>query len=238
MGAFQGGNPLASFDSWLPPVLGLLRSTANKVIDVVRRIWRFLYDKFLKSILDALLHHKGKLWDVLLKVKTDIQRVLEYERRNFNLYVRPLLNFIQRLRGALLIFRLLHMKWAQVLDSRLSSMESQLVRLWLNVLATSNTILGYFDYFMNPFGLFRSGVFLWTAIKSIGQLIGAMHAAQSVAVGAADLVDGERVSHLLDRQQVINTTTLTAATGLQPDYATRQSAIWDRLASMGYRRSS
>ena len=236
MSAFPGSDPFQGFAGWLSPVLGFLRNAANAVIGVFKRLWDYLYNHFLKSILNALLHHKGKLWTVLDTIHKWIVRIRDWERRNFDLYMRPLLNFIQRLRAALLIFRIFHVKWAAALDNRLAGMESRLAQLWLNTMGEFNRLLSYYDLIMNPTGLFRSGVYLMTAIKSIGQLIGAIHQAQNVPVGAKDLADMQADSHLQDRQVVINNATLTAATGIQPEYKTRQDSIWVVLTDMGYTR--
>jgi hypothetical protein len=234
MGAFPGSDPFQGLTGWLSSVLGFLRNAANAVVGVFKRLWDYLYNHFLKAILNALIHHKGRLWTVLQTIHQWIVRIRDYEKGLFDTYVRPLINFIQRLRAALLIFRIFHFKWAAALDNRLASMESQLTRLWLNVLGEFNRLLSYYDLIMNPTGLFRSGVYLMTALKSIGQLFGALHQAQNVPVGAADLASMEADSHLLDRQATINNATLTAATGIQPEYKTRQDAIWSALTDMGY----
>jgi hypothetical protein len=150
--------------------------------------------------------------------------------------VRPILNFIQRLRGALLIFRIFHMKWAAALDSRLADMEGQLARLWLNTLGQFNRILGYFDYMVNPFGLFRTGRFLWSAIKSIGDLFGILYHAQNRPLGAADLAAQDHDAHLFDRDSLLTNSQLTAVTGLQPDYRERRDDLWAILSDMGYKQ--
>jgi hypothetical protein len=234
VGAFPGPDPFQGFAGWLSPVLGFLRNALNGALDTIKRIWDYLRHHFLRDLLDAIIHHKGKIWNVYQKIHDTIVKIRDFEKHNFDLYVRPLLNFIQRLRAALLIFRIFHVKWAAALDNRLAGMESRLAQLWLNTMGEFNRLLSYYDLIMNPTGLFRSGVYLMTAIKSIGQLIGAIHQAQNVPVGAKDLASMEADSHLQDRQVVANNATLTAATGLQPEYKTRQDAIWAVLTDMGY----
>lgn len=236
MGAFTGPDPFAGFNNWLSPVLGFLRGAANSIIHLIKRLWDYLYNHFLRAILNALLHHKGRIWNVLMTIKKWIMRIRDYEKRNFDLYVRPILNFLQRLRASLLIFRIFHFKWAAALDQRLAGIENELTRFFFTVLGQFNQILSYFDLIMNPTGLFRSGVYLMTAIKSIGQLIGMIHQAESVPVGAKDLADMQRDSHLLDRQVVIDNARLTSVTGLQPVFKAYQDEIWANLTAMGYKR--
>jgi hypothetical protein len=236
MGAWQGPNPLSSFDNWLTPVLGALRGSVNAILQWIKGLWEFLWNHILKRILTAGFNLLARIRKVLEPIIRTLRRIRDAQMRLFDFYVRPILNFIQRLRAALLIFRIFHLKWANALDNRLAGMESRLTALWLNVLRDFNRVLSYFDLIMDPTGYFRAGVYISTAIRSISALWATLHALPSVPLSAAASAGQAHDSHLCDFKTVRDNATLAAAAGLQPDYAAVLDAIWTELQAMGYQR--
>ena len=238
MGAWNGPDPLGGFDNWIGGVLGTLRGWANAALQWLKSLWDFLWNHILKALLNALLRLQARLAKLLAPILKWIQRIRDWEIQNWNLYVKPILNFIQRLRSALLIFRLFHFKWAAALDTRLAGIESQLTQLWLNVYADLNRVLSYFDYILDPTGYFRAGVYLATAIKSIGGLWSIVMGAPSQPLPAGVVADQAHDATLCDFQVVLNNITATPAGDVADDYSRRYEDIWTRLQAMGYTRPS
>jgi hypothetical protein len=238
MGAWSGPDPFSGFSNWIGGVLDILRSTLNAVLGVLKRIWDLLWNHFLKLIIQAAINLQKRIKAFLTPIINVIKAIRAYEMQMFNLYVRPIINFIQRLRAALLIFRVLGFKWAATLDNRLAAMESQLTKLWLNVLADFNRVLSYFDLLMDPQGYFRAGTYLATAIRSIGSLFNALQDIQAVPVSAGTAQAQAHSAQMFDLKSVSNNVITTVSGDVVPDYNASYEAVWANLQSMGYTRPS
>lgn len=157
-----------------------------------------LVKKWIPGLIQEVRSLYQKIRNLLKPVIDTIHRIRQIQQLYFDDYIRPVLNFIQHLRQALLILRLLHVKFATQLDQRLSAIESQITERFLEVLRSLNLVSDYLNYILDPFGLFDSGLYLQTALRSIGSLWAALRDVQNGLLGASDKAFSAKYSGWMD----------------------------------------
>src|SRR5437667_4322924 len=135
---------LGSFIDW---VKGALRA----VIGFLGGLWTWLRDSILTKIISWIRRAYEWLHNLMQPLLRWIQmeRALLYQL--WNTYVKPIMDFIQRLRRALLIFRLLGFKWAKELDAYLVKLENKINRAFLGAFQNLNILADWINYILDPF---------------------------------------------------------------------------------------
>jgi hypothetical protein len=128
----------------------------QKLADLIQRI-----HDFLERIFGPLLKH--------------LRELIAWYRGLWNTYVKPIYDFLQRLRRVLVLFRLLGFKWAQKLDARIVALETALTNSFLGVLANLNRIADWLNYILDPLGMFQPNVLLGSIAQSVGAIIGIVY---------------------------------------------------------------
>jgi len=160
-----------------------------------------------KTSLDGLFSHLwrvgfsgilGKIWAFITRLKDFLKRIfgpilcviqaiIDYEEALYNQFIRPLLILLQRVRSALVLLRLLHVRWAGRLDARLARLESKLAGSLFAVLRELNSIRQTISLFIDPFGLFDQAKLLVSNLRSLPELWNALHVAQERPLAASEL---------------------------------------------------
>lgn len=137
----------------------------------------------LKAVLQdiqALLHALHNLFAPLLAWLHKLQAI----QRQYQLQtLRRFVNMIQRVRQILVVFRLLHLKFATKLDNWLAGIEGKIISRELEIARKTNEIVGWIDILTDPTGTLRHhsvGGPLWTFVGALGQA--------GKAIGAAKLL--------------------------------------------------
>lgn len=101
------------------------------------KFFHHLWTSFFKTIWPKVLSTLRKVHDFLEAKLGPIIRFLKKYRdlidRNYRLYIRPILNFLQRVRKVLEIMRLMHIGFAKALDQKIAQLESVLTRNFLQL---------------------------------------------------------------------------------------------------------
>lgn len=139
--------------------------------------------KSVKNIMDQVFHvwvlrALQHLWDLYQKLLRWIQKLrtwLDKLRRLQQLYqvqaLKRVINIIQRVRQILVVFRLLHLKWASKLDNWLAGIEGKLITRTAQLAAKTNEIIAFINLIADPLrGLTHLPVFL-AAGKSIDTIL-------------------------------------------------------------------
>jgi len=135
--------------------------------------------RHLKDLIDAIwnwlknLHNAIKAWILALQ---KIQKALNAARAQ---QMRLLIDIVQRIRKILIPFRLLHLGFANKLDSYLVGIESDIGRHFAALTKYTNAIARVLDDLVDPRNLLRPGA----TLGSLGTMVGAIHG----AIGAADV---------------------------------------------------
>jgi hypothetical protein len=156
--------------------LGDLLKSLGKLLEglFVNVIWGFLKN-LLQHIRDWITALRNWI-KVHVAALQQIQKQLDAARAR---QMRLMLDVIQRMRKILVPFRLLHLGFAQKLDSYLVGLESDIGQKWAKLIAHNNQVLGVLNAIIDPRQLMRPG----HTLGSLGAMVAAVHG----AIGAADL---------------------------------------------------
>jgi hypothetical protein len=198
-------------------IAGELRNGFRSLTDFVKGFFgkvlaalRHLHLGGFKSFLSHLWGWARKVVDLLRKVLDPIicaiKAIIDYENTIFNLYLRPILELLQRVRSTLVLLRLLHVKWAARLDDRLVHIEQAIANLGLATLRELNQLRTYINLLLDPTGLFNPATFLLSAITNIEQLWAALKNVGSRALGASELESAERDRTLFLSSELLTST--------------------------------
>lgn len=135
-------------------------------------LWTWLRDRILQRIIDLIQRIRDwlkKYLDPLLKIIDKYRRLL---RDLWQTYVKPIYDFLQRVRRVLVIFRLLGFKWAKKLDERIVKLETALTDAFFAVYSNLNVLADWINYIIDPFGVFQPSIWLGSITQSVGAIIG------------------------------------------------------------------
>lgn len=201
----------------------------------VSGITRTLIKKWIPGIIAEVqgIYHKVRNW--ANPVIQTIHRIRQIQQAYFDTYVRPVLNFIQKLRQSLLILRLMHVKFATALDQRLADIEYQIMDRFDKVLIQLNTVSDYLNYILDPTGLFDGGLYMQTALRSIGALFNALHDAQQALIGAKDAAENTKMAHYFDLNTVVDRIAKRSKSGPTAEDLANRASVRSAFQEMGYR---
>ena len=217
--AFLGG----AFSKLVASLLAHLQALSSLIINgVILKIWNLL-----NGILDRLRKFFKPLIDFLRKMKA-------IQDAYFNLYIRPIFDFIQRLRRILVVFRLFHFKWAAKLDQDLAGIEAKIAAQFLAAQRQINALTDWITLITDPFGLYQPGIFVASAVRSIYDLYNALWGAQTVGLASYPTTDQQTDATRYTRTASFASIHLTATAGLQPDDQSRIAQLRTALTALGY----
>jgi hypothetical protein len=201
---------------------------------------------FLRHLKDTILGHlirdiwreamkiKLKLHQVLDPVLATIKRIRAIQQYYFDHLLKPYLDLIQRIRRVLVVFRLLHFRWADALDKYLVEREVQIQKLFLEARRDLNTLADWINFIVDPFHLINHNLFLGSAIRSAKELYAIVFGAQRGSLSPAQAKEQTADAHRFDRQNVIAELHERAQLGLLPGDQEEQLRIKAAFAARGY----
>jgi hypothetical protein len=158
-----------------------LKSVTDAIWKALNTIWTWLKEAWdwLKTNVIEPIHswiHSVTQWlhQTLQPLIDWINQIRSMYEWYWNNILKPALNFIQRLRQFLLVFRLLGFKWAIQLDDYLSEAEQKLEQGFLYVWANLNLLAEWVNFIMDPFGLFQPQLFQGTVLRDVGAIYAAV----------------------------------------------------------------
>jgi len=169
---------LTSFISW---VWGALTS----ILGFLSNLWAWLRDHILLKIITFLTSLFERLRQFFKPLIDAIHRQQQQMMLIWNIYIKPIMNFIQALRRFLLIFRLLGFKWAKQLDAYLVSLENKINLAFLGTLRNLNILADWINFILNPFGPFGPAGILGGIFQAAGALWAIIWGAPSTTIGAS-----------------------------------------------------
>lgn len=161
-------------DSFLGGALTVLHDfflgAFHRVLDFLRSLWRDGW----KGVIPNLWHAIRNLFERLHKFFQPLIDYLHHVRQfwdmAYRLHIVPILNFIQRLRQILVIFRFFHFKFAQRLDGYLVDLESRIVRGLLIQRRALNLVIGWVSLIADPLYFIRVNFFLRSFFAAVDDL--------------------------------------------------------------------
>lgn len=155
--------------------LGEVWQGISKELD---RLWRQVVLISLKRLWD--LYQKIAAW--ARKLKAWLDRLHKLMRQYQIMALRRVINLIQRARQILLIFRLLHFKWAAKLDAWLSHVETLITTHVLRLESKINEIITWIDLWFDPKGLMKAFTLAQSLYRYVRGLRGVLGIPESRAL--------------------------------------------------------
>jgi len=154
-------------------IAGALKSVIGSVIGAIAHVISDILHGLLYKLLQQILALLHKLHDLLAPLIAWLKKLQAIQRQIQMQYLRKFVDLIQRARKILVIFRLLHLKFASKLDADLARIEGGVAGAFAKIIARQNAITGILDAALDPRVLLRPG----NTLGSIGQGIGALQQA-------------------------------------------------------------
>ncbi len=206
------------------------------LIDHLRAVAEWIHTRLIGRIIEWVQNIKAKLhqiFDPILKVLRQIKAIQD---QWYNQVLKPIFDFIQRLRRVLLVFRLLHIKWATKLDKYLADQEAKVARAFLDVRAKMNELITWVNFVIDPFGNIYSNVFLNTALTSINALWALLWGAQKGSLTAQEQAGQAHDAKIGTRNNTLSEVRLRSQTGLTPDDTALREEALANFAALGFTR--
>lgn len=221
------GGVLTDFISWAIKAVTAIASFLHD-------LWTWLHDHILSKIIDWIKRHFAWLirWVKALKCYIQFEQQVLYQI--WNTYIKPIMDFIQRLRRALLIFRLLGFRWAQQLDNYLVGVENKINRAFLATWINLNTLSNWVNWILDPLGLWSSNVWLGALGQSISAIIGLVWGTMNTPGFIPSTPGVDTPPNYFDRTQAMGRIALRGQVGPLPDDDAMRQANVQEWAQMGY----
>jgi len=138
--------------------LGIFDFTRNGDLSIWKALKNIVDDVFKLHVLKAL-HDLLSLYQALQKWIRKLKAFLDRLRRLQQLYhvqaFKRVINMLQRIRKLLVIFRILHLKFATKLDNWIAGIEGKLISREAEIQRKTNEIIGWINFVADPTKLFR-----------------------------------------------------------------------------------
>lgn len=222
-------------------ILGVIGSLAgwvwrsfSAIVSFLAGIWNWLRDHILARILAFLTDLFNRLRQFFKPLIDAIHRQQQMMMLIWNIYIKPVLNFIQALRRFLLIFRLLGFKWAKQLDAYLVALENKISLAFLGALQNLNILANWINFILDPFGLFQPIPLFGAIARSIGALIGLVWGGMNAVGFTGPSSAVTTPSNYSDYSVMIARVNLRAQVGLLPGDSELRMENALGFATLGY----
>jgi len=150
----------------------------GKALGTIGKFFAHIWDKFFKGIFtgvwNALKSAVNWLEEKLSPVVKFLLKLRTWLQRYYNMYVRPILLMIQKVRQFLNILAALHIGIAQKLDQWLGQLQAKIVTAFATVTATINTLIDITNALMDPTYLLRKPAMIISLRRQIPAIIHAV----------------------------------------------------------------
>lgn len=221
-------------DSLLSQLKDTLKNIFGSVLSWLRRIAHSWLGQTVKNLWQRAVKIFKAVAGELRLIQKTIRQYEQLVKHWQDRIMKPALDLMQRIRGVLVIFRLFHFKFAIKLDNYLAKREAAIAHVMIASRRDLNRVLDYLNLIFDPFGYFNQGIFLATAIQSIGGLWSAIVGFPGVSITPDQRRAQSATAHQYDANQVYKTAAIMAATGPTPSQQNDQAAVARALEAMGY----
>lgn len=140
-------------------------------------IYKWINSHIIQQLRDLINRIHDRLQKIFGPLLAQLRKEIALYRQLWLQYVKPIYDFLQRIRRVLVVFRLLGFKWAIALDNRIQGIENQLTAAFMGVLQNLNTLADWVNFIIDPFGLFQPFPLLGSVLRSGKEILTALSAA-------------------------------------------------------------
>ena len=236
------GNLGDFINSILGDVWGALGEVAQQLGKIFQLLWNWIRDAVHWILHNALPTIQSWINTIRHKLSTLLHPIIAWLQawkkawdQYYQQVLRPVLNFIQRLRSILVIFRLLHLKWATELDNYLVQAETKIQTTFLQIRGEITTLLNWVNWILDPTGLFQPVTYVLSAIQTAGQMLAVLWGAQNVPVDPATAKAQAQVAASGLKTNATASFNSYYSNGLSADDQARQAQIQALYQNDGWR---
>jgi hypothetical protein len=216
-------------------LIGWVKSIIGGILGWIHDFWDWLKNISLSGIIDWIKRHWQALKDWLKQLKKNIDLYKKNLQDTWNLYVKPILNFIQNLRRAILIFRLLGFKWAKQLDQYLVDVENKINAAFLATWQNLNLLSNWINWILDPLGLWSSNVWFGALGQSLSAIWAMVWGAPQSGLGAQQLAaDQQLTQNYFITQQRVQIGERAGLAGPLPADISNANSVMAQLQALGY----
>lgn len=147
-------------------ILGVLRN----VVNAVTHIWQDVLKPLWNRVFGAIRNVYERVRPFAVRAVQIIRKIHDYEVRQFNLYIRPVLNLIQHLRAITGALSALHIGFAKKLDKYLAGLEQKIIAVYTSEIKWTVYALDWIDLIVDPTLLFNRWIFRASILREIKTL--------------------------------------------------------------------
>jgi hypothetical protein len=148
-------------------IFGFSFASLSEVWNGLKKLTDAIFKNIVLASLTKLfdLYKKLKAWATKLKAWLD--KLHAIMQRYQQMYLRQILQIIQRARKILVIFRFFHLKFAQKLDNWLATIEGKIAHYLILVAQKTNEIISWVNLIVDPRGALKAFPFLAGLIAAL-----------------------------------------------------------------------
>jgi hypothetical protein len=233
------GSALGWTQGYANALLGGLENALKQIFAQIVSLFQYLAQTWLGQIIKSIWNKLAQIFAAVSKeLKLILKEFQEYEklvRYWENKILGPILNVIQALRKTLVIFKLFHLKFASQLDNYLSGIEGRLVNIFLFYQRELNYIIDAIDLIVDPFGLISEGLFIQSAVRSIGAVWAGVMGYPSSGITPAQTAAAQARTQFYTATSQKDYMKGLAAGGTNPDDQAIIDAQTQGYAELGYK---
>lgn len=220
--------------SLLQAVADFLYNALVQVLNWIKAAAQWFWSNVLTKIVQWIQQARQVLHKIFGPILDVLKKLHQLQQWYYENILKPVLTFIQRLRGVLLIFRLLHFKFAQTLDSYLTKQEAKIAGAFLQITQELNTLIGWVNWLSDPFGLISTNVYLWTAARSINDLWAMIHDIQAGTLTQPQKLTDSQQAGFFTWGNLKGVMSRPPQSGLTPVEQQAKDAVQQGFLDMGY----
>jgi hypothetical protein len=155
-------------------VWNTLVAVFNFVVQMFQKIAKVLtglWTNHLKPFFTTAINIIEGMFSALQQLAKIIQKVIQRIRDFYNTWIGPaltdFLDFISRLRAALVVFRILGFNWAKKLDADLAGIQASVTKVIQDIVGSLNDAISILQVMVDPKMIIREDFFRHTLFSSL-----------------------------------------------------------------------
>jgi hypothetical protein len=207
-----------------------LVTVVNAIVSVFKNVGKFFarsWNDYLKPAIRGLFTHVIKLFDRLHRLLSPLLKWIQKIRKWYDTHILPILlkeiQMIQKVRQFLAVLRILHVKWAQVLDDKLLSVQSKITQSVEFIRGYLNLIINWIALITDPRMIIRRNTLGAWLLSHLGGLKRIVGYGGNRPVTSAEQADIDKAAKRYNTATVRDHVQALALTGLTEDDLTERA---------------
>lgn len=175
-----GGSGVSAVAQAVRTLAAATASGLKHIVDAVKWLGKGGLSGFvgrLRRIIDIIRDRLQRVLDPIIRA---LRRYRDWIDRIYQHWVIPVLDMLQRVRQALVIFRMLHMKWATKLDAEILALQRRINEPFQILRGKINEIINWLTLITDPGGLLHRAQVTLGIARSVGDVVNILQRSQLI----------------------------------------------------------